>query len=94
MSPPIQPARLLDLSFDKIRDLLVVAISDNVFYQHDEETQVKWSTLQVRDSRGSHPYAKKNQRKAINAPSRGFGFLELCLYGIRELAWEQYELNQ
>ena len=39
MSPPIQPAGLLDLSFVKIRDLLVVLISDNIYYDHDEETQ-------------------------------------------------------
>ena len=29
----------MDLSFDKIRDLLVVVISDNIYYEHDEETQ-------------------------------------------------------
>ena len=39
MSPLIQPGRLLDLSFDKIRDLLVVVISDNIYYHHDEDTQ-------------------------------------------------------
>ena len=51
---------------------------------------------QVEDIIITYPYAKKNQRKARNAPSRGhfvpkplvggFGCLELVLYGIRELA--------
>ena len=31
-------------------------------------------------------YAIKNQRKARNVTSRGFGCLELIIYGIRELA--------
>ena len=46
MSPLIQPGRLLDLSFDKIRDLLVVVISDNIYYHHDEDTQDLLETLE------------------------------------------------
>ena len=34
----------------------------------------------------TYPYPITNQRKAKNAPSRGFGCLELVHYGIRELA--------
>ena len=34
----------------------------------------------------TYPNATKNQRKARNAPSRGFGCFELVLYGIKELA--------
>ena len=32
------------------------------------------------------PYAIKTQREASNVLSKGFGCLELCLHGIRELA--------
>ena len=46
MTPFRQPGRLLELSFVKIRDLLVELIQDNEYYEHDEETDEVTETLE------------------------------------------------